>query len=136
MHHVHHDPTNGRIFIRACGFWQAEDARAFRDQVRAACKLAEMAGQRIAMLLDLVGYPPQANEVRRINREAVAILAAAPIDRHALVVPSALARAQVRRLMLSVESRFFVDVGAALGWLGWSELPVEPLSGVASSSGY
>ncbi len=136
MHLVHYDPTDGRVFTKSSGFWQPEDARAFREEVRAACRVAEMAGLRIAMLSDLVGYPPQAHEVRRINLETVAILLAAPIDRHALVVPSAMARAQVRRLMVSVESRFFVDMTAALGWLGWSDIPGEPLSEVASSSGY
>lgn len=135
MHIVHYDPANGRIFARASGFWEVQDARIFREDVRAACEAAEMAGQRISFLSDLMGYPPQAAEVRRINLETVAILAAAPIDRHALVVPSALTRAQVRRLMAAVEGRFFVDIAAALTWLGWGEFPREPSPAFNAVSG-
>lgn len=135
MNLVHYDPAKGRVFARASGFWQADDARTFRDKVRAACEAAELAGQRISFLSDLMGYPPQATEVRRVNQETVAILALAPIDRHAVVVPSALTRAQVRRLMTPVASRFFVDIAAALAWLGWGDFPRDPSSEFLASSG-
>ena len=55
-----------------------------------------------------------------------ALLGGAAIDRFALVVPSALARSQMRRQISRLDCQFFTEREPAIQWLGWTErMPID-----------
>ena len=58
--------------------------------------------------------------------ERFALLGGAAIDRFALVVPSAVARSQMRRQISRLDCQFFTEREPAIQWLGWTErMPID-----------
>ncbi len=123
---VRYDRATDRVLIRVSGFWTLTEAEEFREKIRVVCWAAEMSGRSISIMSNMIGYVPQGAEIRMINMQTVALFAAAPIGKFALIIPSALTRAHISRQIGRLRCRLFADRTTALEWLGWTErLPLD-----------
>jgi hypothetical protein len=123
---IRYDRATDRVFIRCSGYWTLTEAEEFREKIRAVCWAAEMSGRSMSILWNMIDYVPQGAEIRMVNMQTFALLGGAAIDRFALVVPSALARSQMRRQISRLDCQFFTEREPAIQWLGWTErMPID-----------
>lgn len=115
--------TRRRIHFRYTGFWTAAFTQEVFGLFRAALQAAQGNGQPFTMLDDCRDWGPQSQEVAQLTMQFVPICRTFPIRRNAMIVPSALARQQVRRTLTDFDvCEIFGSFEEADRWLA----EVEP----------
>lgn len=117
------DPARRRLQARYRGFWSVENAKTALSQLRAALDGAAAGGQSFTLLDDFRDWPAQIPEVVETNKQFATICQGYPIQRNAMILPSALLRMQVARTVEELAScRGFRTFDEADLWLS----EVEP----------
>jgi dihydroorotase-like cyclic amidohydrolase len=107
-----------RLHLRYSGFWTTEFARKVKGQLANLLQQAAAGGQPFTVLDDLRDFSIQSPEVVEINKEYADLYAHYPISRNAMIVPGALARAQVQRTLEFLDNcKVFADYQEADAWL-------------------
>jgi hypothetical protein len=138
VHSVHFDRRRMRLHFEGTGFWDLAEAMTFYTEVTVACREARKEARPLSILADLSDYLPQGGPVSDTHERTVAEIRQAPLDRYALVAPSALNRMRIRRMLVGIPHQIFTLRGDAAAWLGWTDdylrlMPGLPMAAAPSA---
>jgi hypothetical protein len=111
------DDATGVLQASAGGFWSAEDADRFREELRARAVDAKQRSGRLRLLVDGTGSQVQKPEVTNRLATLAADLIQSPRDRIAVVVGSSLIKMQAERILQSDGAQAFLSSAQARAWL-------------------
>jgi hypothetical protein len=111
------DERTGVLRASATGFWSAEDADRFRDELRVRAVDAKQRSGRLRLLVDGTGSQVQKPEVTNRLATLAADLIQSPDDRIAVVVGSNLIKMQAERILQSDGAQAFLSSAEAKAWL-------------------
>lgn len=129
---ISYDRQTGQVVCSACGFWSVKQAQAFFEDWYAMIQSIHEAGQSVFALVDMSDGATQRPEVAEI------ILATArglyrEGDAIAMLVPSSLAKMQMRRLLDENFHDFFTSRDEAEKWLESRQAPHVARAAFAST---
>lgn len=110
------DTTTGLINVMSRDLLTVEEVYEFEAKLTEACRKSRMIFGRARILVDGTDATVQTQEVMNAFLELETFVTGAQ-DRHALVLPSALARMQAARSLHNERERAFPSKEEALAWL-------------------
>jgi hypothetical protein len=121
---IRFDIASGQIDCRGSGFWSVGQAEAFFDDWTAVVRRIHLGGRSVSALVDLAAGAIQKAEVADIIGTATAGLYMDG-DAIAMLVPTSLAKMQMRRLLDARFHDFFLSRSAAETWLQGRRLAAD-----------
>ena len=119
MYELNLDPKRRYLEIVLRGYWDDKVINAFEREEAAALDALDRLDRPTRLLVDLSQFPPQAKEIverhdKRLNSSDAKIA-----SRTAVIVPGAIVKLQVHRIMPAdgTEKRMFVSRQEAEAWL-------------------
>lgn len=113
---IEFDTGTGQVLSKSSGFWSIPQIRAFFIDWKSAVRQIHARGQRVSALVDLSAGQVQNAEVAAYIASATTGLYSAG-DAVAMVVPTSLAKMQMRRVLDPQAHGFFLSHSAAETWL-------------------
>ncbi len=117
MYSFDFDEAAGVLRASAGGFWSADDADAFREELRARATDARRRAGRLRLLVDGTGSQVQKPEVTDRLATLAAALIQSPRDRIAVVIGSSLIKMQAERVLQTDGAQAFLSSAEANAWL-------------------